>query len=147
MVAALSTPTPGRVMLVPLKGARVTQPCDIVQELERLFAESPDLIFVFAPDHRYLLANRTAAAEFDLTPADFVGAHWKDLELSEDVMLPFTEKIDDVVADNKPLSVTVEGSPERGSKVYQTSLTPVCCEDGVVFGVLVIARDVTALVH
>jgi PAS domain S-box-containing protein len=123
----------------------VTQPCDIVQELERLFAESPDLIFIFATDHRYLLANKAAAAEFGLEPSDFVGAHWSDLGLSEDMMAQFTGRIDDVVSSSEPVSVTVEGGAGRGSKVYQTSLTPVCCEDGDIFGVLVIARDVTDL--
>jgi PAS domain S-box-containing protein len=125
----------------------VAQPCDIIGELERLFAQSPDLVWVFATDHCYLLANEAAARELDMAPVDFVGAYWEDLGLSADVMRPFTERIDEVVSRNEPLSITVEGSPERGSKVYQTSLTPMRDEDESVFGVLVIARDVTHLIR
>jgi PAS domain S-box-containing protein len=125
----------------------MSQPCDIVHELERLFSESPDLVFVFANDHRYLLANKAAAAEFDMTPMDFIGAHWSELGLAEEVMQPFTERIDKVISDNEAAMLTIEGSAERGSKIYQTSVTPICREDGIVFGVLVIARDVTSLVR
>jgi hypothetical protein len=55
--------------------------------------------------------------------------------------------VSEVLASGVAQMKTIVGRPERGSRVYETSLTPLACDDGGVLGVLVIARDVTHLVR
>ena len=106
-----------------------------------------DLVFAYGSDECYLMANDAAANELGLSTTDFVGSHWTDLGLSTDVMQPFMDELSHVLTSREPKMLTVVGSPERGSRIFHTSLTPLLSEGGEPFGVLVIARDVTDFVR
>jgi hypothetical protein len=62
-------------------------------------------------------------------------------------MQPFMADLEQVIDSQESRLITVVGSPERGSRVFHTSLTPLLCQDTKTFGVLVIARDVTEFVR
>ncbi|MCL4078058.1 PAS domain-containing protein [Coriobacteriia bacterium Es71-Z0120] len=115
-------------------------PIDAISEI---LADVPDLVFVFTPDGRYLYVNNAAAAFLGDDPVQVIGSHWRDLAYPAEVMEPLQAWIEQVAQTCEAARYTHTTSEQRGSRLMDVSLTPLKCEDGDVYGVLLIAHDVT----
>ncbi|MBC7266566.1 MAG: PAS domain-containing protein [Coriobacteriia bacterium] len=115
-------------------------PIDAVAEV---LSDVPELVFVFTPDGRYLYVNNAAAGFLGDDPVDVIGRHWQELAYPAEVMEPLQAWIERAAADKRAYRHIHRSSPQRGSRWFDISLTPLCCEDGGVYGVLLIAHDVT----
>lgn len=116
---------------------------DVIDALSEGLLDVPDLVFAFTPGGKYLFVNNAAANWLGFERGDLIGYHWSELGFPESVMAPFTEKIAEIAATNTPQWFQLQGSPERGSRIFDISLTPLHTLDGGVMAVLVISRDVT----
>jgi PAS domain S-box-containing protein len=117
-----------------------TNPVDC---LENILMDVPDLVFAFAEDGRYLFVNRAAAEFLGADPLDVIGYHWTDLGYPESVMHPFMEALDSVFVTGVPNIYTAQSSEERGSQLFDISLTPLLHGGSQIAAVLAIGRDVT----
>ena len=135
-------------------------------ELERLFAEvresqelmrsiidaTPDWIFVKDQDHRYRLANKGYADALHIAADEFIGKNDLELGFPEELVMGNPEKgirgfwtDDRLVFESNETQVypddpaTIDGELHT----FHTIKTPLRTADGVVWGVLAFARDIT----
>jgi len=120
---------------------------DALEALSEVLGDVPDIVFAYTRDERYLFINTAAARFLQAEPLDVIGYHWRDLGYPEDVMLPLTNRIKAVADSGEPEYYRVVGSPERGSKVFDMSLTPMRGSDGDVLAVLAIGHDITEILN
>lgn len=119
------------------------KPYDVIDALSEGLLDVPDLVFAFTAAGKYLFVNNAAATWLGFERDALIGYHWSELGFPESVMAPFTAKIAEVAATDTPQWFQLQGSPERGDRVFDISLTPLHTLDGGVMAVLVISRDVT----
>lgn len=115
-------------------------PIDAVSEV---LSNVPELVFVFTPDGRYLYVNEAAAAFLGDDPIDVIGRHWQELAYPAEVMEPLQAWIERAAADKRSYRHVHRSSEQRGGRWFDVSLTPLCCEEGGVYGVLLIAHDIS----
>ena len=110
--------------------------------VEELLAASPDPMWVYGPDGRFLYVS-PAAAEMNGRPAsEMVGRSWRELDMPAEIMEPFEGRLQRVAETGTPESG--EAAARDGEHVLEYILTPVPADDGGVQAVLATARDVTA---
>jgi len=119
-------------------------PVDAVSEV---LEDVPELVFVFTTDGRYLYVNKAAAAFLGDDPMDVIGRHWRELAYPAEVMEPLQAWIEQVAETGRPVRHLHRSSKKRGNRLFDISLTPLCSDDGSVYGVLQIAHDVTEYVE
>jgi PAS domain S-box-containing protein len=118
-------------------------PIDAISEI---LADVPDLVFVFTPDCRYLYVNNAAAAFLGDDPVEIIGSHWRDLAYPAEVMEPLQAWIEQVAETRHAVRHVHRSSKQRGDRLFDVSLTPLCCSENQVYGVLLIAHDITEYV-
>lgn len=111
--------------------------------LEELLEQSPDHIYVYAPDGRFLLASRSGAAALGFSPAFMSGRSWRELGMPPAVMEPFLKQIRQVVDSGHPLSGECLYPLSDGARNFEYRLFPLS-RQGRVTAVVSIVRDVTA---
>lgn len=115
-------------------------PLDVLQDV---FDEVPDIVIAFTEDGRYLYVNKRAAEFLSTRPIDVIGRHWKDMGYPAEVMLPFAKRVERIAATGEAEHYRSTSSAERGSRVFDMSLTPIWSEEGHVLAVLAIAHDIS----
>lgn len=120
---------------------------DALEALSEVLGDVPDLVFAYTRDERYLFINTAAARFLQAEPLDVIGYHWRELGHSAEVMLPLTSRIKAVANSGEPEYYRVIGSPERGSRILDMSLTPMRGSDGNVLAVLAIGHDITDILN
>ena len=114
-----------------------------IDVLPSLLMDVPDVVFAYTSDGRYLFVNKAAAKFLDVDPIDAIGRHWSELGYPEEVMRPFTQRVEVVSSTGVPQYYRSTSSPARGRRSFVTSLTPIWSDEGNVIAVLCISRDIT----
>ena len=115
----------------------------LIDVLPKVLMDVPDVVFAFTRDGRYLFVNRAAAEFLNVEPIHAIGRHWEDLGFRSEIMLPFAQRVEIVSATGRAQYYRSTTSPDRGDRVFDTSLTPVWSDEGNILAVLCIARDIT----
>ena len=120
--------------------------CSPVDCLEEVLNDIPDLAFAYNFDGCYLYANKAGAQFLGFEPNDLIGRHWKELDLSPEIMEHIVSRVQEVFQTGKTLCFTLNGLPRYGSRVWDISLTPLRCTRDDIVCVLSIAHDITKYV-
>lgn len=120
---------------------------DALEALSDILGDVPDLVFAYTRDERYLFVNTAAARFLGAELLEVIAYHWRELGRSAAVMEPLTDRIKAVASSGVPEHCRVIGSPERGSRVFDMSLTPMQSPEGNVLAVLAIAHDITEILN
>jgi PAS domain S-box-containing protein len=106
-----------------------------------VLAASPDPVWVYGPDLRFVYASPAAAAVGGRDPDDLVGHTWQELDMPADIMAPFEQLVRRVFATREP--VKGEAPDASGERVWEYILAPAGDPGEPVRAVVASARDVT----
>ncbi len=110
---------------------------------EALLSGTPDLAYVFAPDESFVYANRALLAMWGKTWEEAEGKRCIDLGYEPWHAEMHGREIAQVIATKQPVRGEVPFVGTNGRRIYDYILTPVFGEDGDVYAVAGITRDVT----
>lgn len=99
-------------------------------------------IYIFDNQCRYIYVSTLAANRIGFTPAQMIGKHWRDLDLSPEIMLPFEENFKKVLK----TGITLIAETKSDHKLYNYflyKLVPIWDETNHVFAVLCLVKDIT----
>ncbi|TMK40092.1 MAG: PAS domain S-box protein [Actinobacteria bacterium] len=108
--------------------------------LEALIEASPDPMWVYGPDLRFLFVSPAAERLSPRAPGEMIGRSWQELDMPAGLMEPFERQVRRVFATGERQVDEVGGMSGR---MWEYILTPVHDEAGEVAAVLATARDIT----
>jgi PAS domain S-box-containing protein len=110
--------------------------------LERVFAQSPDPMVVVDPDSRCLRVNDVGAAFVGVSKDDVIGLTFSDFFPPHEAAL--VEALTrEIVRSRQGMTVDVTLTPPSGTpRTFLISSAPVFSDDGEVFGVVTVAKDI-----
>ncbi len=114
------------------------------EEKYRTLAENlPDVIMRFDRQNRYIYVNPAVTRFVNLSPADFLGKSYQDLNFPVDQAAYWEENIQQVFETGRPHELQVEFMGIHGPVVFEWRLRPELDKDGRVESVLTVAHDIT----
>jgi len=135
----------------------VTQTRHAQDELRRLADESdrqrriyetvvnntPDLMYIFGPDHRFTYANGPLLAIWGMTLEQAMGKSMREIGYPEWEAEMHDREIDQVIATGKPIQGEVPFEGATGLRYWDYIFAPIIGRDGSVVAVAGTARDTT----
>ena len=106
-------------------------------------SNTPDLIYVFDLDHRFLYANEALLGIWGRTLEEAIGKDCRDLGYEPWHAEMHDREIDQVVSTRRPIRGEVPFTGTNGRRVYDYIFAPVVGADGSVRAVAGTTRDVT----
>lgn len=110
---------------------------------ETVLSNTPDLVYVWGLDHRFLYANEALLRMWGKTAEEAVGKHCLELGYEPWHAEMHDREIEQVIATKKPIRGVVPFSGTNGRRMYDYILVPVIGEEGSVEAVAGTTRDVT----
>jgi PAS domain S-box-containing protein len=112
--------------------------------LAAILSASVDHIYLLDRDGRYRYVSDGAARVLGLRPDEMTGKHWRELNLSPQVMEQFDIQRETVMrtAQAKRDRISFH-SPDGRTRHYEYTIAPVCVDGGETVAVVVISRDDT----
>jgi PAS domain S-box-containing protein len=124
--------------------ARVTEESERRKRLyETALSNTPDLVYVFGPDHRFYYANEALLRMWGKTWDEAIGKTCLELGYEPWHASMHDEEIERVVATKGPIRGEVPFSGTQGHRIYDYIFVPVLGSDGEVEAVAGTTRDVT----
>ena len=111
--------------------------------LETVLSASPNIVYMFDNQGRFLYANQAGAANFGVRPVDIIGKTWKNLKLPEDVFAPFMDHVSRVFKTGKAIRGSMSFPTPDGNQEYAYTLIPIMDVRGRVVNVIAYVNDVT----
>jgi PAS domain S-box-containing protein len=106
-------------------------------------SNTPDLVYVFSLDHRFIYANEALLALWGQTREQALGKTCLELGYESWHAEMHDREIDQVVATRQPIRGEVPFHGTNGRRVYDYIFVPVIDQDGTVVAVAGTTRDVT----
>jgi PAS domain S-box-containing protein len=117
------------------------------EQLRRLYeaalSNTPDLVYVFDLDHRFIYANEGLLALWGKTWDEAIGKNCLELGYPEWHASMHDREIEQVIATQKPVKGEVPFTGTSGRRIYEYIFVPVLGENGEVEAVAGTTRDVT----
>ena len=110
---------------------------------EAALSNTPDLVFIFGLDHRFVYANESLLAMWGRTWDEAVGKNCLELGYEPWHAAMHDREIEQVVATKQPVKGEVPFTGTSGRRVYEYIFVPVLSEGGEVEAVAGTTRDVT----
>jgi PAS domain S-box-containing protein len=110
---------------------------------EAALSNTPDLVYVFGLDHRFVYANEALLAMWGRTFEDAIGKNCLELGYEPWHASMHDLEIEQVVASKRPIRGEVPFTGTQGRRIYDYIFVPVIGEDGNVEAVAGTTRDVT----
>ena len=124
--------------------ARVTQQSQQRQRLyEAALSNTPDLVYVFGLDHRFLYANEGLLTMWGRTWDEAIGKNCLELGYPSWHAAMHDREIEQVVATKQPIKGEAPFTGTFGRRIYEYIFVPVLGENGEVEAVAGTTRDVT----
>jgi len=114
---------------------------------ETALSNTPDLVYIFDRDHRFVYANAALLRMWGKTPEEAVGRTCIELGYEPWHAEMHNREIDQVVATRAPIRGEVPFTGTTGRRVYDYIFVPVMGPDGEVIAVAGTTRDVTERQH
>ncbi len=111
--------------------------------LETVLSASPNIVYMFDSQGRFLYANQAGATNFGVRPVDIIGKTWKNLKLSEEVFGPFMADTSRVFKTGKTNRGSMSFPTPDGNQEYAYTLIPIMDVRGRVVNVIAYVNDVT----
>lgn len=111
--------------------------------LDEILSNSPDHIYVYDREGRYIYASSAGAKALGLQPAEMMGKSWRQLEMPPEIMEPFEARLKEVLTTGKPLRSETGYPTVEGERWYDFILTPLRGSVRKIDFVLAIFRDTT----
>jgi PAS domain S-box-containing protein len=110
---------------------------------ETILGNTPDLVYVFGLDHRFIYANPALLKVWGRTFEDSIGKNCLELGYPAWHAEMHDREVDQVVATKAPIRGEVSFSGTQGTRTYDYIFVPVIGADGEVEAVAGTTRDVT----
>ncbi len=110
---------------------------------EAALSSTPDLVYVFGLDHRFVYANKALLRMWGRTREDALGKNCLELGYEPWHAAMHDREIDQVVATKRPIRGDVPFTGTNGRRIYDYIFVPVLGHDGAVVAVAGTTRDVT----
>jgi PAS domain S-box-containing protein len=110
---------------------------------EAALSNTPDLVYIFGLDHRFVYANEALLAMWGMTRDEALQKDWQGLGYEAWHSQMHDREIDQVIATRQPVRGEVPFSGTAGRRVYDYIFAPVLGPDGAVVAVAGTTRDVT----
>src|SRR5690606_11851456 len=110
---------------------------------EAALSNTPDLVYVFDLDHRFVYANEALLRMWGRTREEAIGRNCLELGYPEWHAQMHDREIDQVAATGLPIRGEVPFEGTQGYRIYDYIFVPVFGEDGEVVAVAGTTRDVT----
>lgn len=120
--------------------------CNPVDVLSDVLMDLPDMVFAYSTDGRVMFLNEAAATFLQADPVEVIGYHWRELGSPPHIMEPLMEHVLHVANTCTGDRYRFTTTPLKGSRTFDVSLAPLCCEAGDVFAVLAIMHDISEFV-
>ncbi|QVL29930.1 PAS domain-containing protein [Telmatocola sphagniphila] len=147
----------GRIKFLALSGMDVTDRKRAEENLARLITESerqrrlydtilsntPDLVYVFDLNHRFIYANKALLDMWGRTLEESLGKNCLELGYEPWHAEMHDREIEQVIATKKPIRGDVPFSGTQGRRIYDYIFVPVLAADGEVEAIAGTTRDVT----
>jgi len=113
---------------------------------DSITSNTPDLVYVFNPEYRFIYANKALLAMWGKTEEAAIGRGLRENGYEEWHAQMHEREIDEVIATKKTIRGTVSfPHAELGSRVYDYIFGPVVNENGEVEAIAGITRDITEI--
>jgi PAS domain S-box-containing protein len=123
---------------------RLAAECERRRRLyEAALSNTPDLVYVFDLDHRFLYANEGLLRMWGKTWEEAIGKNCLELGYEPWHAAMHDREIEQVVATRQPIKGEVPFTGTFGPRIYEHIFVPVLGEDGEVEAVAGTTRDVT----
>jgi PAS domain S-box-containing protein len=127
-------------------GTPLSVESDLRQRLfEPILAATPDLIYVFDLQHRFIYANAALLDAWNLELPDVIGKTCLEVGFPDWQAAMHDSEIDQVVASKQSIRGEVPFKALRGERVHDYIFVPVVGADGEVEAVAGTTRDITVL--
>lgn len=110
--------------------------------LDGIMATSPDHVFMFDSEGRFLYASRNAARDMGLEQQSVIGKTWKDLDIPRHTAEEFDRMCRSVLSAGKTSKNEVSFKTAKGARLYEYILAPIRGKQSIV-GIVATARDIT----
>ncbi|QEH38830.1 Autoinducer 2 sensor kinase/phosphatase LuxQ [Aquisphaera giovannonii] len=110
---------------------------------ETILSNTPDLVYVFGLDHRFVYANDVLLRMWGRTWDEAIGRNCLELGYEPWHAAMHDREIEQVVATKRPIRGEVPFSGTFGRRIYDYIFVPILGADGEVEGVAGTTRDVT----
>jgi PAS domain S-box-containing protein len=110
---------------------------------ETFLEHTPDLAYVFGPDHRFIYANKVLLSMWGRTWDEAIGRTCLELGYEPWHAEMHDREIDQVISCKQPIRGEVPFTGTNGRRVYEYIFTPVIGFDGQVEAIAGTTRDVT----
>lgn len=114
---------------------------------EAVLSSTPDLVYVFGLDHRFIYANRALLAMWGKTWEESIGKTCLELGYEPWHAAMHDREIEEVVATRKPVRGEVPFTGSNGRRIYDYIFVPVFNARGEVEAVAGTTRDITDRKH
>lgn len=106
-------------------------------------SHTPDFVYIFDLDHRFIYANPTLLAMWGRTWEEAIGKNCLELGYEPWHATMHGEEIDEVVRTKKSIRGEVPFTGTSGTRIYDYIFSPVFNDEGEVVAVSGITRDIT----
>jgi PAS domain S-box-containing protein len=110
---------------------------------EAALSNTPDLVYIFGLDHRFIYANEALLRMWGRTREDAIGKNCLELGYEPWHAELHDREIEQVVATRQPIRAEVPFTGTNGRRIYDYIFVPVIDRDGAVVAVAGTTRDVT----
>lgn len=111
--------------------------------LETVLSASPNIVYMFDAQGRFLYANQSGAANFGVRPVDIIGKTLKSLRLPDGVFDPFLASLSQVFRTGKDVKGSMSFPTPDGNQEYAYTLIPIMDVRGRVVNAIAYLNDVT----
>ncbi|MDA0346809.1 MAG: PAS domain-containing protein [Verrucomicrobia bacterium] len=111
--------------------------------LEIVLSSSPNIVYMFDSQGRFLYANQSGAANFGVRPVDIIGKTLKSLKLPVGVFEPFMVHLVQVFKTGKTIKDQLEFSTPTSNQELSYTLIPIMDIRGRVVNVIAYVNDIT----
>ncbi len=110
---------------------------------EAALSNTPDLVYIFGLDHRFVYANEALLAMWGKTREEAIGGALRELGYEEWHAAMHDREIEQVIATRLPVRGEVPFTGTHGRRIYEYIFVPVIGAGGEVVAVAGTTRDVT----
>ncbi|MBC9783160.1 PAS domain S-box protein [Heliobacterium chlorum] len=110
---------------------------------EQMVDNSPQHVYVYNVEGKFLYANIAGARACGLHPDDFIGKSWRELGFAETVIETFDQNLRKVFNSGKPIMDETIFFTIDGPRYYEYILQPVFSSEGAMTAVVSYSRDIT----
>lgn len=114
-----------------------------LQTLDTILSASPDQFYMFAPDRRFIYANRAALQSLKLQKSDVIGKTEQDLGFPPYILEQHKTRLDTVFATGEPITGEICLQMVDAVRQVEYLLIPILDASGNVQVVVATSRDIT----